>query len=145
MISKNSMIIFSRRYAFSREMCTYLRLCSSGRSGASSNRFRYPITEVRGVRISCARYMTSSFFLCSASCASSVRCFNVRFTSFSFCSVAYSSEGRRISSSSSSAFTPRFTRSKYFVKPFSRIRRSSKKMTLTETIQISVALLRNIC
>ena len=65
----SSLIKVSNRSDLSSAIPIYFSFCSSGISGASLSRLKYPITVVKGVRISWAKYITNSFFFVSASFA----------------------------------------------------------------------------
>ena len=68
--SNNSLIKYSNLYDLSSAMPIYLFLCSCGISFISLNNDKYPIIDVNGVFMSCARYTINSSFFCSFSLAS---------------------------------------------------------------------------
>ena len=68
--SNNSLIKYSNLYDLSSAMSIYLFLCSCGISFISLNNDKYPIIDVNGVFMSCARYTINSSFFCSFSLAS---------------------------------------------------------------------------
>ena len=115
-ISKNSLISSSRRSALSSEMDRYFSRSSSEIWFSSLNRFKYPITDESGVFKSWARYITRSFFRCSASSASVFRFVSVCRMELIFLSVEASSGGRAISlvSSCTRVSIPRLISLKYF-------------------------------
>ncbi len=97
-ISKNSLIKSSNRSALFNVIPRYFFLSSGDICSSSYNKFKYPITDARGVFKSWARYIIKSFLFCSVNCMF-IFCFSMTcLIVFIFFSITNSSGDKEISS-----------------------------------------------